>query len=248
MDADDVCDAERLSAQFAFLEANPDVAVSGCLMRSFDEPEVVYYFPESQETHFHLLYGPPVAHPSAFIRSSVLKAHALSYDESFLSAQDYELWSRLADVAKITNLDRVLMSYRYHPRQISSQRSSEQNSFADIVRRRELKKLGIDADDQELANHVKLFRGECERDRKLLAFSKRWIDILLAANNATERFPPLTFRRFLSNKWLKLSKQATSMGPGVLQDLFAPRLFWNSGCSIYDICSMFSNSLRHKRS
>lgn len=247
MDADDICDPQRLSSQLIFMEANPDVAVCGCLMRSFEKPGVVYHFPKTQETHFHLLYGPPVAHPTAMVRSSVLKKYDLSYNPLFSSAQDYDLWSRLADVAKIANLDSVLMSYRSHIGQISNQRRSEQNSFADIVRKRELKKLGIVADDYELANHIKFFRGEFERNRQLLSFSKRWIDALLVANESTERFPSQLFRSYLSRKWLTLCEQSTCLGPGILLDVFAPRSLWNTRCSMCDVFKLFLNSIKNKK-
>jgi len=247
MDADDVCDPDRLSAQITFMETNPGFTVCGCLMRAFEEPKVVYHFPETQEILFHLLYGPPVAHPSVFIRSSVFKAHGLTYNESFSSAQDYELWSRLADVTKMANIDRVLMSYRSHQEQISIERSSEQINFANIVRRRELKKLGINANDYELGNHVNFFRCAYDCDRQLLTFSKRWIDILLAANNITQRFDSQLFRRYLLKKWLKLCKKSNCFGPMIMRDVFSSRLFWSYGYNIYDLFILFANTLKRKK-
>jgi glycosyltransferase involved in cell wall biosynthesis len=246
MDADDICDPDRLSAQFKFMEANPVITVCGCLMRAVEEPKFVYKFPANQEMHFHLLYGPPIAHPSAFIRSSVFNAYGLTYNESFSSAQDYELWSRLADVTKMANIDRVLMSYRSHSKQISIERSSEQIKFANIVRRRELKKLGIDADDFELANHVDFFRCAFPADRQLLTFSKRWMDKLLAANIHSQRFDSHLFRSYLLKRWLKLGKKSKLLGPMILQEFFSFRQSWNYGYTIYDLLIQFAKTLKRK--
>ena len=46
------------------------------------------------------------------LRRSVLEEHALRYDESFRTAQDYELWTRLLTHTRGENLAEPLLRYR----------------------------------------------------------------------------------------------------------------------------------------
>lgn len=116
MDADDIAAPQRLERQVAFLEANPGVGIVGSARTIIDESGNFVAHAPAAETDLRIrwkcLLGNPFAHPAVMLRREVLGAHALRYDETFRTAQDYDLWSRLLAVTRGRNLPEPLLSYR----------------------------------------------------------------------------------------------------------------------------------------
>jgi hypothetical protein len=116
MDADDVAMPQRLARQVEFLEAHAEVGVVGSSRVLIDEAGDVVAEAPAAETDLRIrwkcLLGNPFAHPAVMIRRDVLERHALRYDETYRTAQDYELWTRLLAVAKGHNLPEPLIGYR----------------------------------------------------------------------------------------------------------------------------------------
>jgi glycosyltransferase involved in cell wall biosynthesis len=116
MDADDVAMPQRLDRQVEFLDAHPDVGIVGSSRVLIDEAGgFVANAPAAEsdvQIRWKCLLGNPFAHPAVMIRRDVLERHALRYDESYRTAQDYELWTRLLAVTKGHNLAEPLLRYR----------------------------------------------------------------------------------------------------------------------------------------
>ncbi len=68
------------------------------------------------------LFSSPFFHPTVLVERDVLERHELRYDTSFEESEDYELWSRLLDVADGDNLPDPLVLYRVHAAQASQRR------------------------------------------------------------------------------------------------------------------------------
>ena len=115
MDDDDISLPERLQKQFAFLEANPEVALIGCLADIIDESGEVIGEKRSaldyKALKKKLLFNNQLVHSSWFLRSSVLKEVG-GYNEQFKKAQDYELLFRLATKYPVCNLPEKLIQWR----------------------------------------------------------------------------------------------------------------------------------------
>jgi glycosyltransferase involved in cell wall biosynthesis len=116
MDADDVCEPDRLQRQVEFLDAHPSVGVLGTSRRLIDEAGAEVAIARAVEgdaaIRWKCLLGNPFAHPTVMLRRSVLAEHVLLYDESFRTAQDYELWTRLLAHTQGENLAEPLLRYR----------------------------------------------------------------------------------------------------------------------------------------
>ena len=82
------------------------------------------------------LFSSPFFHPTVLVERDVLERHALRYDTSFEESEDYELWSRLLDVADGDNVPDPLVLYRVHPRQASQRRRELQRECQLRVARR----------------------------------------------------------------------------------------------------------------
>lgn len=113
MDADDIMHPKRLSIQYAYMEAHPDIDIVGSDYRMFDETSHTKrrYMPRSYDMiKSEMLYNSPFCHPAAMLRKRLF--NDFQYDESFRYCQDYELWTRLLPYVRGANIPKVLLYYR----------------------------------------------------------------------------------------------------------------------------------------
>jgi len=115
MDSDDVCKPDRLEVQIDFLEKNPDYGVCGSWMQILNEngEQEVWRSPTD---HFdilaHQLFYNAIYNPTVMIRASILRESNISYDTSYVVAEDYNLWYSLHKLCKFKNIPKVLLLYR----------------------------------------------------------------------------------------------------------------------------------------
>lgn len=164
MDADDISMPKRFEKQILFLESNPQVGVLGTsaitignrfkvLNKNYTEHEII---------KSKLIVNSPMIHPTIMARAELFKEN--KYDENCRTAQDYELWSRLIWKTKFANLKEVLLMYRVHDSQISVKKSENQIKTANITRKRMLRLIKPEINQEEL----RLFTGDIQRLDDLL--------------------------------------------------------------------------------
>lgn len=145
MDADDVCDPRRLAAQVGFLSENPSIGVVGSsrliIGPTGDVQRLAQAAPTDLQIRWKCLLGNPFAHPSVMIRRSAVLNSQLRYDESFRTAQDYELWTRLLPLTRAANLIEPLIRYRTHGRSVSHARRGEQLASHDRIAQLAIRRL-----------------------------------------------------------------------------------------------------------
>lgn len=129
MDGDDICLPERFAKQVAFLNANREVILCGTAIQMIGSDKVLKHPVTHEEILVKLCFGTSFCHPSVMVQKEILLEN--NYDKSFEPAEDFELWTRLAFLGKLANLDTVLLQYREHPNQISNTNTSVQlnNAF-----------------------------------------------------------------------------------------------------------------------
>lgn len=116
-DADDFSLPSRLAEQVNYLETHPKVALVGTWSEIWHEEQrttLCHRHPtRNAELQFALFFDNPFVHSSVMIRRSILDlAGSYSTDLDRQPPEDYELWSRIARVAEIANLPKVLHAYR----------------------------------------------------------------------------------------------------------------------------------------
>jgi glycosyltransferase involved in cell wall biosynthesis len=117
LDADDVALPTRLAEQVAFLDAHGDVALVGTQVAPLGAcgAGTSLKLPVEHDAIMSALLAGrhAMAHSSIVIRADVLRQvggyWSLPYGE------EYDLTLRIGEVAKLANLDRVLLHYRVHP-------------------------------------------------------------------------------------------------------------------------------------
>lgn len=120
IDQDDLMLSNRLEIQLEYLQKNPEILCVGGQIELIDQFGAhlgFSYFPKSQWLISKTItLTSPMAHPSVmFRRVDVL---GLGGYRSNLP-EDWDLWLRLYEAGKISNLDNLLVRYRVHPNQLS---------------------------------------------------------------------------------------------------------------------------------
>jgi Glycosyl transferase family 2 len=118
-DADDISEPERLARQIAYLERQRNIAVLGTWYTKIDvdgRPIGERRLPCAPvDIRWAMLFHCPLIHSAVMFRRSALAATTGFYDEAFVYAQDYDLWSRAARRLLLANLDERLVRLRINP-------------------------------------------------------------------------------------------------------------------------------------
>ncbi|TDE04571.1 glycosyltransferase family 2 protein [Flavobacterium hiemivividum] len=126
MDGDDISMLNRFAKQVSFLEVNHEVIVCGSWFRVIGSGKVIQLPENADLIKSHLLRGNCIAHPSVMIRKESLNRLSAVYDANREPAEDYDLWTRLALIGKLHNLQEVLLDYRIHNNQVSNKQGEKQ--------------------------------------------------------------------------------------------------------------------------
>ena len=135
MDSDDIALADRLACQVRHLEVHPECCAVGTGVMLIDEdglPIDEWHLPEHHEEidEKHMAgRGGAIINPSVMMRkSAVIKAGG--YRTGYDSAEDYDLFLRLAEVGRLANLPQVLLRYRLHAKSLTAARAVYQRQMA----------------------------------------------------------------------------------------------------------------------
>ncbi len=213
MDADDVCLPTRFERQVAFMEANPQIAASGCWVETIGACSEIWRYPVDHEViRCELLFGPVLAHPAMILRREAFLTAGLSYDESFRFAQDYDLWERAAKKLRLANLPEVLLQYRIYDDAERNVMDVARVYFADLVRERQLQALGLSLSNQELCLHSQISRHEVIKSVAQLSAEGKWFSRLREANEMAGAYEKEALNRVLARRWAAICLGASSFG------------------------------------
>lgn len=134
MDADDISLPERLATQVSVLDKCPEVGVLGtaaCLIDSCGSLGQRVQYPERHDQLHWIMcfFENPIIHPSVMFRKKLVKDLG-GYDETYTTSQDYNLWSRVLEKARLANVQDVYLYLRKHEDNISHLRRKQQQEFS----------------------------------------------------------------------------------------------------------------------
>jgi hypothetical protein len=129
MDADDLSRSDRFAKQIAYLRQHPEVAAVSGAMDVIDDDgtyrrtDVFPTLPGAIESE--LIHRNCFCHAPVMARTGVLRSVG-GYRRNVQYAEDYDLWLRMSEVARLANLPDVLYSVRMHPVTISTRHPAAQ--------------------------------------------------------------------------------------------------------------------------
>jgi len=123
IDADDICEPNRLKKQIDIVNRYPGLVFLGSAISLIDDKGDnvgVYKYPTRHNSLLNNLrsLGRFPAHSSAFIRANVMRSVG-GYRVRFERSQDWDLWLRLSEKGRLMSLSEPLVRVRKHSQQIS---------------------------------------------------------------------------------------------------------------------------------
>jgi glycosyltransferase involved in cell wall biosynthesis len=148
-DADDIALPHRLEKQVVFLRSHPDVAMVGSRAIVIDEQGLekgLWDYPpiDDIDIKWNLLFRNPFIHSSVMMRRVVLDRTGLYTEDPVIFrafVEDYDLWSRINEVAKSANFEEPLLKYRVSATSATSRTFAEQLRQARLISQRNICRL-----------------------------------------------------------------------------------------------------------
>lgn len=136
MDQDDIALPQRFERQLKWLEKT-GADITGSWVKFFGswDRRVYKSYQSDQAIKMDMLFKSPFVHPSVIMRTDLAKQ--LRYDKTCEKAEDYDLWVRAAQAGwKMGNVPEVLLLYRRHASQISTNSLSKQQDVSEKIQKR----------------------------------------------------------------------------------------------------------------
>ena len=114
MDADDVMFPHRIAEQVAFMDANPEIGVSGSHQLVLGTTDLLMRAQlTDDECRAGIMFQIPVFQPTSIYRRSVIVEHDIRYEDHWPRyGEDWWYQARLLKVTRFANIDRPLLHYR----------------------------------------------------------------------------------------------------------------------------------------
>lgn len=161
MDADDISLPQRFEKQIEFMDKHNEYGLCGCDIIKFDDngnEKQFIYSHSDDEIKVDLLFDSPLPHPGIMIRRTVDETIDLHYDREYEKAEDFELWTRMAEKVRFYNIPEFLLKYREHNLQVSNACNEQQVESCKKIRYNNL----IGAVGRSLANeYIDVFNDFC---------------------------------------------------------------------------------------
>lgn len=143
MDADDISYPQRFEKCYNYFEKYDKINILGTYVKVGKRTKKSFKkAPRELKRAIFLITNAGPMHPSVMMRRAFLENNHIKYDETFLKAQDYDLWARCIELTDIHILPEVLVCYRIHEKQISSGSSyTIQQQYADRVKIRLFRRI-----------------------------------------------------------------------------------------------------------
>ena len=206
MDSDDVAFKHRFEKQYQYLEVHPEVVALGTqVCTSLDPEHAMDKFPVSDWTPDQdvlkirmLFHNVGLPHPTSMFRRDEMLQRGITYDERIKKSQDYKLWVDLMPYGEIGMLNEVLLMYRVHEGQISTNRTN-QYQYAHMVAMEQAERLLGSMTEEERIFH------ECFASMDIpnndIRGYKRYINRLVKANETKGIYDKKKFLREMNYAW-----------------------------------------------
>ena len=129
LDADDRALPQRLERQLHHLNAHPGIGLLGSWAQEIDEQGArrgeLKPATEPEQLARVLMQGNPFVHSSVMFRTEVVR-RLNGFRPAFRAAEDYDLWLRIAETAKLANLPEILVEYRWHSGNVTNRNAIRQ--------------------------------------------------------------------------------------------------------------------------
>lgn len=209
MDADDISLPNRIDTQVQYMENHPEIGVCGSgaeVFSSLNKSRIWIRNSNSDYLKAQLLFTPCFLHPAVIIRKSILEEYDILYDKEFKHMEDYEIWTRLAEITEFSNIKSVLLKYRVLENSITRLANKDKNErfrLSRLIFNRQLSCLDIENNDRESYIHFSLSSNIYLKQSNLdITEISNYFDKIVKANKKNQSYRHIYLNRVLGKRWL----------------------------------------------
>ncbi len=150
MDADDIAIPTRFEKQLTVLKNNPEIGVCGTGFTFFGSKKnkTIKHSTSHDAIKVSFLHSCNIGNPTVMFKKEILGD--LKFDNDFVPAEDYDLWSRLLAKTHFYNIPESLLNYRQHDNNISKTKIDNVNRSVRKVKINQLTTLEINPSDPKI--------------------------------------------------------------------------------------------------
>lgn len=229
MDSDDISLPDRLKKQVRFMDANPDIGISGAWTRYIgDNAGYIGSLPCKHEgIQAHMFFESGLANPCVIMRRRALEKFRLRYDTAFSTAEDYDLWERASHCFHLANLPEVLLLYRSSPLSQSRTPNTSKKPNKHKIYKRILEQSGFTFSIEEYELHCRIGDADNCAEGQFLLAARTWLEKLKTENKLKKVYDQKLFARCLADRWLLLCRRAVPLGPRMMKIFASSSLAWH---------------------
>ena len=138
LDADDIALPERLARQTETMEREPGLGLLGSFAEEIYEQGRALRTRKPPVSHAALVAalqcGNPFVHSTVMFRYHLVRALG-GFRAALEAAEDYDLWLRVAERARVGNLPETLVQYRTHPQSVTGRKEVRMAFSVRLARR-----------------------------------------------------------------------------------------------------------------
>ncbi len=206
LDSDDIALPGRLEKQADFLNRNPDHALCGTFYRTIDQNgrflKKICYPTNNQDIVTFLTLGNCFCNSTIMVRRALAKE--LKYRDVFYIGEDYDMWCRISQRAKVANLPIFGASYRVHETSITVQKAPDMFALVKRINQQILNDLQIEFSEKELEVHSNLLNRNIDffQNESNFASLEDWIIKFYDKLKKCNRYNNLLLYGLLVQKWI----------------------------------------------
>lgn len=210
MDADDVADAQRLDRQVERMRQDASLVALGTWAQCIEDTGLPVFQWRTPATHEGIdgahIRGETgnIIHPTAMMRREAV-AKVGGYNAKYETAQDLDLWLRLAEMGRLSNLPELLLKYRLTLQAVTQAKRRRQEADATEAIRSARERRGLPPITREIDDRFLSSAPEILLDRWIIAaVSERHFHtagVLALRLIRLKPISPASWRRALAVLW-----------------------------------------------
>ncbi len=251
MHADDISLPHRFATQVKFLEENEEYALVGSRARIIQGDRKTWRLlgvkGRGDYLRIYQLFYCPIVHPTVMGKRDAFLD--LLYNEDYITAEDYELWSRFLQKYLAINLPVSLLHYRVHGK--SNQKGKKQQQLENITQTvtQLLDHSKIAYSKKDMTHHLMLSGSyDAPISKQELHHVEQWLKTIynqLVLKNITEKKIIYTA---LSDNWISFCRRKVAAGFFVITYLIRSPFFYFSFLNLQQLGLLLLKYLLKKKS
>jgi len=205
LDHDDIALPDRLKKQMDFLDSHREFGMVGSWVEQIDENDkpngiIWKYDVDTDKISSLMLFSNYFAQSAVTIRKKALPV--IPYRQDYIYAEDYDLWTRMAEKWKVWNLPKILVKYRVHTAGITKTKPNFSINAAIKLQVCLLKNLDLNPSDEEILIHRTNFTFKGKDLKQFIDEREGWLKKLIKINDNVSYYPKREFAEVVSERWL----------------------------------------------